>query len=406
MATGTRGVARAAAAVAIAIMFVVPVPQSGSGSVNIAYGRSWPRSIVIDQARQLAYVDGESGIYPPDGFSFGVISMANRSLGAVLGLPGIAGELALDASSGTIYAAGQDSVTVIDARKMSIERTISLKIQIFSIAFDGSTGHLLITSGNRVFQMDTASGMLLRNATVGDSAEGMAVDSGAGTVFVANYLSSSVSVLRTADLSSVKTVGLPPGSYPAQLSLDTRRAILYVTTDGESVAEVSSSTYEVVGSVRVSQSGANGTYALAVDPSRGRLFVAAEPGTSVSELNATTGALIATFALDSAAFEMAVDQATGRLYVTNYHQVTVISPAGSAPGPQSPQYGLWAVIGGASMAVVVALYLWRFTAIGGRPGGPPRQRRTGRSWWRSSHRPLQADPSRRHGPRLSSRPRR
>ncbi len=395
METGTPGIARAAAAIAIAIMFVVPVPQSGSSAVNIAYGRSWPRSIVIDQARQLAYLDGESGIYPPDGFSFGVISMASQSLGAVLGLPGIAGELALDASSGTVYAAGQDSVTVIDAQKMSIERTIPLKIPIFSIAFEGSTGHLLITSGNRVFQMDTASGRLLRNVTVGESAEGMAVDPAAGTVFVANYLSSSVSVLRTADLSSVKTVELPPGSYPAQLSLDTGRAILYVTTDGESVAEVSSSSYAVVGSIRVSQSSANGTYALAVDPPRGRLFVATEPGTTVSELNATTGAPIATFALDSAAFEMAVDQATGKLYVTNYHQVTVITPVeAAAPAPRSPQYGLWAVVGGASVAAVVALYLWRFTAIGGRRGGPSRQRRTGRSWLRSSHRQLQAAPSR------------
>lgn len=362
--------------------------------MNIAYGRSWPRSIVVDPGRQLVYVDGMSGIYPPDGFSFGVVSLANQSLGTVLGLPGIAGELALDADSGIVYAAGQNSVTVIDVRNMTVERTITLKIPIFSIAFDGATGYLLITSGNRVFQMDPASGRLLRNATVGDAAEGMAVDQASGTVFVANYLSSSVSVLRTADLTSVKTVELPSTTYPSQLSLDARHSVLYVTTDGQSVVRVSSRSYAVIGSIKVSESSVNGTYALAVDPQRDRLFVATEPGTTISELNATTGVLLATFAVDSAAYEMVVDQTTGILYVTNYHQISVISPVVvPIAEQQAPQYGLWALIAGVSIAAVAGLYLWRFTAIGGTRGGPSPLPQTGHSWLPSSHRRLRARPS-------------
>jgi DNA-binding beta-propeller fold protein YncE len=366
---------RAAAAIAIAILFVVPIPQSGPSTVSIAYGRSWPRSIVLDSGRQLGYVDGMSGIYPPDGFSFGVISLANESIRNVVGLPGIAGELALDASSGTVYAAGANSVSVFDVRNMTFVRTIALKIPIFSIAFDSTTGNLLVTSDNSVFQLDPGSGRLLRNVTVGDSAEGMAVDSASGIVFVANYLSSSVSVLRTADLAEIKTVELPLPSYPSQLALDASRGVIYVTTDGQPVVEVSSTNYNVVGSINVSQSSANGTYALAVDPVRERLFVASEPGTTISELNSSTGALLSTFAVDSAAYEMAVDQTTGKLYVTNYHQITVVTPVDvPQPAPQPPQYGAWAVLAGGLLALAACLYVWRFTATGGKRDGPAPQR--------------------------------
>ena len=380
MATG--GQRRAQAAVAIVVLLALPVLQSGSNGVIIAYGRSWPRSIAIDPGRELMYVDGESGMNPPDGFSFGVIYLGNQSLGRVLGLPGTPGELSLDASSETVYVAGQNSVAVIDALNMTVERTIALKIPIFSMAFDGSTGNLLLTSGNSVFQMDPTTGRLIRNATVGQAAEGMAVDLASGVVFVANYLSSSISVLRTTDLALVRTIQIPSPAYPSKLSLDTKRGVLYATTDEQSVIKVSSTTYDVLGSITVSRSSQNGTYALAVDQTSDRLFVATEPGTTISELNATTGALISTFPVYSSAYEMAVDQTTGKLYVTDYHQVTAITPTGFSQSPNSLlRYVLLAPLALVAVAIVAYLYVRRLRPIGGRQGAPDPQPRTSRSWW-------------------------
>jgi DNA-binding beta-propeller fold protein YncE len=370
---------RKEAAVALALLLVLPMLQTGPNVVNIAYGRSWPHSIVIDSSRQVAYVDGMSGMNPPDGFSFGVISFGNNSLGTVLGLPGIAGELALDAGSGTVYAAGQNSVSVIDGLNMSIERTIQLKIPVFSMAFDGSTGDLLLTSGDKVFQLDPASGRLVANATVGQSAEGMAVDTASGQVFVANYLSSSVSVLRATDLTTITTVHLPSPSYPSQIALDSKREVLYATTDGQSVVELSSKTYAVLGSIQVSHSSSNGTYALAIDPLRQRLFVAAEPGTVISELNETTGALISTLPLASAAYEMAVDQATGKLYVTNYHQVTAYGPTDVYKSGPSVPYLYFGALAGVALVVAGAVYVWKVRPNDGKRGGSARLRRTVRA---------------------------
>jgi DNA-binding beta-propeller fold protein YncE len=367
------------ASVAVAILLFTPVLQSGSNVVNIAYGRSWPRSIIIDSARQLVFVDGVSGEYPPDGFSFGLVTLTNSSLGKVLGLPGIGGDLALDVGTETVYAAGQTSVTVIDGLNMSIERTIAVKIPIFGMVFDSTTGHLLLTSGNSVFQLDPASGKLLRNATVGQAAEGMAVDPASGLFYVANYLSSSVSVLRTSDLSTVKTVQLPKQTYPSQLSLDTKRGVLFVTTDGQTVVKVSSSGFGVLGDLHISNSNSNGTYAIALDQIRDRIFVATEPGTTVTELNATTGAHLSSFAVAAAVVEMAVDQSTGKLYVTDYHQITAFTPT-DVPnsGRQLSQPEVFALVAVAIAAAAASVYVWRFRPTGGMRGGHAPQPQRGR----------------------------
>jgi DNA-binding beta-propeller fold protein YncE len=340
---------------------------------------------VVDSQRQTVYVDGMSGIYPPEGFSFGAINTSSETLGPVVALPGTAGELALDEHTGTVYAAGNNSIAVYNPASTSFDYSIRLKIPVFSIAFDPSTSYLLVTSDNNVFQLDPAAGKLLRNATVGYSAQGMAIDSARGEVFVANYLSGTISVLRTTDLSSVETIKLPTPSYPSKLALNPQRGVLYSTTDEDSIVEVDSASHNVIRSLVVSQSGANGTYAVAVDMVRNRLFVAAEPGTTVVELDASTGSVLSRLGLDSAAFEMAVDQTTGKLYVTNYHQVTVISHADlSAGGQPFAQAGPLAAIVGAAIAVAVGVYAWKVTPSGGKPGGLPSQPRRDLSSSRSS----------------------
>lgn len=371
----------AEAAFIVALLSFAAVPSTQSSTINIPYGRSWPRSIVVDPARQSIYVDGLSGIYPPTGFSFGVINSSSQVVTNVLALNGTAGELSLDEKTGTVYAAGNDSVAVFDSVSKAFVRTIDLKMPVFSIAFDGSTGHLLVASGDSVVQLDPATGSVMRTAVVGHSAEGMAIDPSRGEVFVANYLSSSVSVLRSADLSTVTTISLLSPSYPSQLALDQRRGILYATTNGRFVVRVSTANDSLLGSLAVSRSDTNGTYALAIDPARNRLFVAAEPGRSVAQLDASTGALVGTFALDSAAFEMAVDEQSGKLYVTNYHQVTVITPAETAQvGQRWLAPGELAALVGVAAAVAAGTLVWRATPSGGRRGGSPSRQRTTPSW--------------------------
>ena len=163
----------------------------------------------------------------------------------------------------------------------------------------------------------------------------------------------------------------------------------------------------MIGGIRVAQSRLNGTYALAVDQLRDRLFVATEPGTLVTELNTVTGAVVATFGVDLAAYEMAVDQTTGRLYVTNYHQVTVFTPSEPAQAtPEFPDYVVPLLLAGIVTADAVMLYMWRFRPSAGRPGAPGAPRRRDPASQPSSRRRPRAHPLRSRGCRRFSRPRR
>jgi len=343
----------------IVLVVLAPPPQAEPVVLSIAYGRSWPQSIVVDSARHLVYIDGLSGLYPPGGFSFGVINSSSLALISVLPLGVTAGELALDGNTGTVYVAGNESIAVYDGRSRTFVRTIGLKLPVYGMAFDASTGYLFLTSDNSVLQLDPTTGSVLRSALVGNSGQGIAVDSSRGEILVASYLSASVSVLRSSDLSRVATVLLPQSFYPARLALDEGRGMLYVTTDERWVARVSLWNDSLVGNLIASTSDANGTYALAIDSARNRLFVAAEPGESVAELDASTGAFISNFALESAAVEMAVDSQSGRLYVTDYHQVTVITPPDIAQGGQQWLLrGELAALIGLAAAVAVGLVIW------------------------------------------------
>jgi hypothetical protein len=58
-----------------------------------------------------------------------------------------------------------------------------------------------------------------------------------------------------------------------------------------------------------------------------------EPGTLISELDASSGVVVSTFKLSYGAYELSVDRTNGNLYVTNYHQITSITPGSRGDFP-------------------------------------------------------------------------
>jgi DNA-binding beta-propeller fold protein YncE len=363
------------AVVAILLLLAVPVAHSQSGTVNIDYGRSWPLSLVVDSARGVIYVDSESGDYPPTGFSLGIINSSTDTLERVVGLPVTPGAMALDSSTGTVYVAGAESVEVFNPKTAAFDRTISLARPVFDLVFDNVTGDLLFTSGRAVYQLDPATGTVLRNATVGNGAEGIAVDEAKGEVYVASYLSASVSVLASADLTLIKTIQLPLPAYPSVLVLDRTANELFASTDAENVIVIDTSTESVARSIDLGHAGANGTSVLAMDDSNDDLFVATNPGNTIVEVDASNGGVFATYKVASTVYDMTVDQATGRLYATNYHQLSVVSPQYGRVTDSTPIIAAL-VVAAAIVIVAGVLYFRRFTASGGMRGGPPSQPRT------------------------------
>ena len=320
------------ASLTILALLCLPASYAQSGPVTIVYGRSWPRSIVIDSARGVAYIDGMSGDYPPTGFSFGIINTTSHTLEpSVLGLNVTPGEMALDPASGDVYVAGTNvaganSIEVFNGTTQSFTRLMNVGIPIRYILFDSVTGDLFLTANNAVYQFDPGTGTMLRNATVGTLPEGMAIDASAGELYVADYLSCSVVVLRTASLESVTTIHLPTPCYPSQMALDQQTRSLYIASGSNTVDVVNTVGNTFERSITVAADSTNATFAIALQEGTGNVFTLTEPGTTITQIDGSTGSVVGRFRLTSAADEMAVDQATGELYVSVYHDVMVFEP--------------------------------------------------------------------------------
>lgn len=348
---------------AVIMLLCSPASNAQTGPVTIDYGRSWPRSIVIDSARGVAYIDGMAGTYPPTGYSFGIINTSSHTVERVFGLNVTAGEMTLDPATGNVYVAGADSIEVFQQSTQNFTRVMEVGVPIRYILFDNASRNLFVTANGAVYEFDPASEKVLRSATVGVAAEGMAIDESTGDLYVADYLSCTVVVLKAASLSLVTSVHLPTPCHPSQMALDKQTGSLYVTSDLNSVDVVGTANNKFERSITVAASDFNSTFAIALDERSGNVFVLTEPGTTVTQLDGATGQVVGRFQLTSVAYEMTVDQATGELYVSVYHDVEVFQPLQNQTSVPLP------VVVAVVVSLVVVLTLC-FIFLRGRPRRP------------------------------------
>jgi DNA-binding beta-propeller fold protein YncE len=306
------------------LLAAVPSTYGQSTSTSIQYGRSWPRSMAVDGARGLVYVDGLSGIYPPTGYSFGIVNVTTRAVDRVVPLNVTAGEMAIDESSGNVYVAGSTSIEVFDGKTQAFAKEIKVGVPVFYILYDIGSGNLFFTNGlHSVFEVDPRAGTVLGQASVGNGAEGLALDQSSGELFVADYLSGSISVLSSSALALEKTIALPSPCNPSQIALNQRTHLLYSTTGVNTIDVVDTAADTFVKTVTVAPLSTNSTSAIALDEATNSVFVLTGPGTTITQVDGSSDSVVGRLAVGSPAYELAVNQAKGELYVTVYHQISV-----------------------------------------------------------------------------------
>jgi len=340
--------------VVVAFLLVQPT-TAASYPITVAYGRSWPFSVVIDSARGFAYVDAASGIYPPVGFSFGVINLSSHELSKALPLEEIPGPMALNQANGDVYVAGNYSISVYDASTQNFTKLIEVGHPILYMTYDGnSSSDIFVTSGNQVYALDPQMGNLVANATVRGGPYGMALDPANGKLFVSEYLTPAIAVFRAADLEAIGTITLPT-CCASMLALNPITQILYSSTSTNLVDVINAGTDTFDRSLAVAPSASNSTNAIAVNPVTGRVYVGSSPGGSVIEFDGASGAEIGTFVVQSGSqvAGLAVNAKSGEIYATNYHVITVLEPG----SPPFPIFGLAMV---ATICVVGFIFLYAF----------------------------------------------
>ena len=157
---------------------------------------------------------------------------------------------------------------------------------------------------------------------VGSYPADVATDSAAGTVYVANNIAGTVSVIDAA--TNAVTATIPVGSGPFGVAVDSAAGTVYVT-DGiaGTVSVIDAATNAVTATITVptpQSASAAYPYAVAVDPAAGTVYVANgggdNPGTLVV-IDAATNAVTANIPVGYYPEAVAVDPVAGTVYVSN-----------------------------------------------------------------------------------------
>jgi YVTN family beta-propeller protein len=231
-----------------------------------------------------------------------------------LGVHGIA--LAEDTKRGYTSNGKADSVTVFDSDSLAVIREVKLAAHNpDAILYEPVGKHIFTFNGKSkdVTVLDASSLEVVATLAVPDKPE-FAVDDGNGHIFV-NIESEAgqMTVIDSRKLSVIRTFPLPGCASPSGLAIDKAHHRLFSVCDGKIMVVTDADTGKQVARVPVGE----GPDAAAFDPKRGLAFSSNGDGTLtvVREESADRYSVQATMATQRGARTMALDPATGRVYV-------------------------------------------------------------------------------------------
>ncbi len=212
---------------------------------------------------------------------------------------------------------------------------------------------------------------LVANITVGDSPQGLAIDEGRGRVYVANYVSGSISVI---DADSHAVVGTVPGIPSANdVAYDPTHDLIWVTNHlADQVTPVDAEQLIPLASVTVG----DGPWGIAYDVVHDSIYVVNNLDDSVTVVDADSRVVVNTLT-DSFTqpFQAAAAWITGKVYITNFggNSVTVIDGTSLSTVDLEDigqPYGV-AVDETRGLAYIATVDGHRVVAIGSDPAGTP-----------------------------------
>jgi YVTN family beta-propeller protein len=231
-----------------------------------------------------------------------------------LGVHGIA--LAEDTKRGYTSNGKADSVTVFDSDSLAVIREVKLAAHNpDAILYEPVGKHIFTFNGKSkdVTVLDASSLEVVATLAVPDKPE-FAVDDGNGHIFV-NIESEAgqMTVIDSRKLSVIRTFPLPGCASPSGLAIDKAHHRLFSVCDGKIMVVTDADTGKQIARVPVG----DGPDAAAFDPKRGLAFSSNGDGTLtvVREESADRYSVQATVATQRGARTMALDPATGKVYV-------------------------------------------------------------------------------------------
>ena len=210
----------------------------------------------------------------------------------------------------------------------TVVNTVTVGLDAGAVAVDTRTGRVLVAnrSDGTISFLDARTGALLRTVTVGKVPFALAVDAATGRAFVLDDAGNAVDVLNTVTGAVVRVVSC---GEVHDVAIDQRVGHVFVVgllADGASGVYMLDARDGKV--LRTTLTGMD-SWAVAVDEQSGRAFVTNRSDNSVSVLNTTSGALIGTVAVGMRPAGLAVDARINRVFVADMGDNTTPRGVGS-----------------------------------------------------------------------------
>ena len=240
-------------------------------------------------------------------------------------------------NTGMVYVAdpGSNHVSVIDSLSNTVIGTITVGNQPWGIAVNPLTncvgapsvcwGTVYVTNygSNTVTVINGSNNAVIATIPVGMQPEGIAVNPSLGVAYVADSGSDAVSVLDTT-ANTVMVTGFPVGSAPQSVAVGPSPTYTVFVTDygSNTVSVVGVDVHGLPYGLTNVVVGSN-PWGIAVNQLTNRVYVTNSGSGTVSVLNGSTYAMVATIKVGSTPEGITIDQAASTALVANAGSGTV-----------------------------------------------------------------------------------
>lgn len=279
------------------------------------------QSLAVDEATDTLWVADDVD---------GQVLKFNGATGARIGDLPISGayEIVVDPSTDAlaVFSSADKTVSMIDASTLSVTWSDDLSLNFIqraspTLAVDSSTGTVFVNSlrGGSLNAINEATGQRLATYYGGDFSFGSAVDPNNGDIYVANYWSGAVSVVDARTMTLLKTI---PSPYPLadRVVVDTKTNTIYVATSGNGVYMIDANTNTLIGPALTDvDSRTNG---LAINEQTDQIYAAVDG--SLVDIDGATKAVVPIPNINADG-GVAVDSETNTIYAISTGEIEAIN---------------------------------------------------------------------------------
>jgi DNA-binding beta-propeller fold protein YncE len=255
-------------------------------------------------------------LYISRGFEITVVdAKADKVIGALPGLPGSHG-IAVDPATGLIYAdsATNRQAVAFDPKTFKPVAAAPVVLDADGMAYDAPSKQVYVAGGdgNAVTPISTITGKPSADIPLGGAPEFLASD-GAGSLYV--NINDKDEIVRIDTAKNVITARWPtaPCESPTGLAIDPATRRLFSSCHSGVAVVLDADTGKLIATIPIGK----GTDAAAFDPDKKRFFSSNSDGTLtiVAENGPDDFAVLANMKTALGARTMAVDPATGRIFL-------------------------------------------------------------------------------------------